>query len=60
VILDRKEAIRAIIKEAKPNDTILIAGKGAEDYQEIGTKKYPFEDTEEVIRALEETGYRKA
>jgi UDP-N-acetylmuramoyl-L-alanyl-D-glutamate--2,6-diaminopimelate ligase len=60
VILDRKEAIREIIKRAEANDTILIAGKGAEDYQEIGTKKYPFDDTTEVMTALEELGYRKA
>ncbi len=60
VIPDRREAIREIVKLAKENDTVLIAGKGAEDYQEIGTKKYPYDDTTEVNKALEEIGYKKA
>jgi UDP-N-acetylmuramoyl-L-alanyl-D-glutamate--2,6-diaminopimelate ligase len=33
---------------------ILIAGKGHEDYQIIGTKKFPFDDRVEVRKALEE------
>jgi len=60
IVPDRREAIREIIKEARENDTVLLAGKGAEDYQEIGLKKYPFDDTLEVSRALEERGYKKA
>lgn len=60
IIPDRREAIRDIIGRARENDTILIAGKGAEDYQEIGTVKYPYDDTSEVIGALEGLGYGKA
>ncbi len=58
IVPDRREAIREIIKRAKAGDTLLIAGKGAEDYQEIGTVKYPYDDTTEVIKALEERGYK--
>lgn len=41
---DRRAAIVRAIKEAAPNDTLLIAGKGHEDYQIIGTEKFPFSD----------------
>jgi UDP-N-acetylmuramoyl-L-alanyl-D-glutamate--2,6-diaminopimelate ligase len=59
VIPDRREAIREIIKRACKDDSILLAGKGAEDYQEIGTTKFPFEDTLEAGKALEELGFKK-
>ena len=59
VIPDRREAIREIIKRAGEKDTVLLAGKGAEDYQEIGTKKIPFDDTVEVEQALAELGYKR-
>jgi len=58
VIPDRRDAIRAILKIAQPGDTILLAGKGAEDYQEIGTEKIPYDDTTEVTAALAESGYK--
>ena len=41
---DREQAIHLGIKISRPNDTILIAGKGHEDYQIIGKKKFPFDD----------------
>ncbi len=41
---DRKEAIRFACSRAATGDSILIAGKGHEDYQIIGTTKYPFDD----------------
>ncbi len=44
VIPDRREAIRAALTEAKPDDTVLIAGKGHETYQIIGTTSFPFDD----------------
>ncbi|PKK84140.1 MAG: UDP-N-acetylmuramoyl-L-alanyl-D-glutamate--2,6-diaminopimelate ligase [candidate division Zixibacteria bacterium HGW-Zixibacteria-1] len=59
VIPDRREAILEILKMAKPGDTILVAGKGAEDYQEIGTTRYPFEDKVEISKALAKLGYKK-
>jgi UDP-N-acetylmuramoyl-L-alanyl-D-glutamate--2,6-diaminopimelate ligase len=42
----RREAIQLAIESAKPGDVILIAGKGHEDYQIIGTTKHPFSDVE--------------
>ncbi|MCP4679942.1 MAG: UDP-N-acetylmuramoyl-L-alanyl-D-glutamate--2,6-diaminopimelate ligase [Deltaproteobacteria bacterium] len=50
---DRKLAIEAAISAAAPHDTVLIAGKGHEDYQILGTKKIHFDDREEAVRALE-------
>ncbi len=43
-IVDRKEAIKAALDEAQNGDTVLIAGKGHETYQEIGGKRIPFDD----------------
>jgi UDP-N-acetylmuramoyl-L-alanyl-D-glutamate--2,6-diaminopimelate ligase len=58
VVPDRRLAIRQIVKMAQPGDTVLLAGKGAEDYQEIGTQKIPYDDTTEVFAALAEIGYK--
>ena len=49
---DRAKAISAGILSAKPNDIVLIAGKGHEDYQEIAGKKLHFSDVEEAQSAL--------
>lgn len=50
---DRRAAIfNAINISAKPGDVIVIAGKGAEDYQIIGTEKRHFDDREEARKAL--------
>jgi UDP-N-acetylmuramoyl-L-alanyl-D-glutamate--2,6-diaminopimelate ligase len=43
-IPDRKEAIKTAVTLAKPEDIVLIAGKGHEKYQEIKGIKYPFDD----------------
>lgn len=51
---DRREAIRTAIRLALPSDTVLIAGKGHEDYQIVGKKKFPFDDRVEAKKALEE------
>ena len=51
---DRREAIRMAIRLAQPSDTVLIAGKGHEDYQVIGKQKFPFDDHIEAKKALEE------
>lgn len=51
--LDRRDAIEAAIEMAhEPNDVVLIAGKGHEDYQINGTEKIHFDDREEAARAL--------
>ena len=52
-ISDRREAIYQAIAKAKPNDVVLIAGKGHETYQIIGAEKYHFDDREIAGEALE-------
>lgn len=51
-IADRSEAIEYAIQHANKDDLVLIAGKGHEDYQIIGTKKYHFDDHEVALEAL--------
>jgi UDP-N-acetylmuramoyl-L-alanyl-D-glutamate--2,6-diaminopimelate ligase len=43
-ILDRKEAIQAAVEFARPEDIVLVAGKGHEKYQDINGVKHPFDD----------------
>ena len=50
---DRARAIRWAVSQARPGDTVLVAGKGHEDYQEIGGARLPFDDLEHARRALE-------
>jgi len=50
-IVDRRDAIEHIIRTAEPDDIVLIAGKGHEDYQIIGKTKHPFDDRQ-VARAI--------
>ncbi len=52
---DRARAIAAGIGAARAGDCVVIAGKGHEDYQIVGTTKLPFDDRAEVRRALAET-----
>ncbi|MGB3769021.1 MAG: UDP-N-acetylmuramoyl-L-alanyl-D-glutamate--2,6-diaminopimelate ligase, partial [Phormidesmis sp.] len=54
VISDRAQAIRSAILNAHPGDGIIIAGKGHEDYQILGTEKIHFDDREQSRAALEE------
>ena len=53
-ITNRTAAIKQAIRAAQKNDTVLIAGKGHEDYQIIGTTKYPFDDREIAGESLKE------
>lgn len=50
-IADRREAIYEAIERAKPEDVVLIAGKGHELYQEINGVKHPFSDVVEARNA---------
>ena len=52
IIEDRARAIAHAIDNARANDTVLIAGKGHEDYQEIAGVRHPFSDAEIAHRAL--------
>lgn len=52
VIGDRARAIAEAIKNARPGDGVLIAGKGHEDYQILGTEKIHFDDREQARIAL--------
>jgi UDP-N-acetylmuramoyl-L-alanyl-D-glutamate--2,6-diaminopimelate ligase len=52
VICDRAIAIQAAIAQAQPGDCVLIAGKGHEDYQILGTEKIHFDDREQARQAL--------
>lgn len=52
IIHDREQAIRTAIESAVKNDVILIAGKGHEDYQIIGTEKRYFSDQETAKKYL--------
>jgi UDP-N-acetylmuramoyl-L-alanyl-D-glutamate--2,6-diaminopimelate ligase len=51
-LTDRREAIHAAIAGATPDDVILIAGKGHEDYQIIGATRLPFDDRLVAAEAL--------
>jgi len=53
--LDRKKAIELAIKIAEQADTVLIAGKGHEDYQEIASTKYRFSDIACAEKALSDS-----
>ncbi len=52
-IADRHEAIRTAVMLARPNDVILVAGKGHEDYQIIGDEKHHFDDREELLNCFQ-------
>ena len=52
VICDRATAIQAAIQQAQSGDGVLIAGKGHEDYQILGTEKIHFDDREQARNAL--------
>jgi len=53
-IIDRREAIRRAVAEARAGDIIVIAGKGHEDYQIVGTERRHFDDREVAREALAE------
>lgn len=57
-IPDRKEAIRYCIKNGRPRDIIVLAGKGHEDYQEICGVKHPMDERVLIKEILEEEGIK--
>ena len=52
IISDRREAINTAARIAKSKDIIVLAGKGHETYQEINGNKIPFNDKNELKKAL--------
>jgi UDP-N-acetylmuramyl-tripeptide synthetase len=57
IVPDRLTAIETILKMAKPNDVVLLAGKGAENYQDIKGVRAEFNDMEEAIKILTQIGF---
>jgi len=55
-IENRAAAIAHAVQRAAPNDVILLAGKGHEDYQDVGGIKQPFSDLEQAAAALAQRG----
>jgi UDP-N-acetylmuramoyl-L-alanyl-D-glutamate--2,6-diaminopimelate ligase len=53
-IENRREAMRYALENAKPDDLIILAGKGHETYQEIHGVRYPFDEKEVVGELLKE------
>jgi UDP-N-acetylmuramoyl-L-alanyl-D-glutamate--2,6-diaminopimelate ligase len=59
VILDRRTAIRRAIGEAHAGDTVIVAGKGHETYQIVGSERLPFDDRDEVRNAFRMLGEQR-
>ena len=53
IIPDRAEALAYAVSQAKTGDMILLAGKGHENYQLIGTQKIPYSDRETLLSLLD-------
>jgi UDP-N-acetylmuramoyl-L-alanyl-D-glutamate--2,6-diaminopimelate ligase len=55
-VVERAAAIAAAVAEAAPDDLVLLAGKGHEDYQQIGSSRHPFSDRLQVRNLLQRRG----
>jgi UDP-N-acetylmuramyl-tripeptide synthetase len=55
IVLDRRAAISWAVDNAGEHDLVLVAGKGHETYQEVDGVRHPFNDVDELRRALEAT-----
>jgi len=49
IIEDRRAAIHQALSQAGPDDVVIIAGKGHEEYQIVGNDRLPFSDAEEIL-----------
>jgi UDP-N-acetylmuramoyl-L-alanyl-D-glutamate--2,6-diaminopimelate ligase len=57
---DRARAIGQALEQASDGDVVLVAGKGHEDYQELGGQRLPFSDRQQVLLALQARRSAKA
>lgn len=57
IIPDRREAVFHALSTAAPGDLVLLAGKGAEEYQIIGERAVPYSDRQAVADYLAERGF---
>ncbi len=53
---DRREAIRQALAAARPGDSVIVAGKGHEEYQLVGEERRPFDDRKVTKELLAELG----
>lgn len=60
IVEDRREAIKTVLTMARPGDAVLLAGKGAETYQEIAGVRHPFEDRQVALEVLASMGWTGA
>ena len=51
---DRREAVKKALGLARPGDTVLVAGKGHETYQDVGGVRLPMDDRELIRDAWKE------
>ena len=52
IIVNREESINKSVQTLQKNDILLLLGKGHENYQIIGNKKFPFNDKETVLKII--------
>lgn len=57
ICIDRHEAIQHVMRMAREGDVVILAGKGAENYQEVNGVKHPFDDSAEARNGLAALGY---
>jgi len=48
IILDRQQAVGYALSQARPGDIVLLAGKGAEEYQLVGDQQLPYNERQVV------------
>jgi len=58
-IADRTHAIGRVLELARPGDTVVLAGKGHETYQVVGTERRPFDERRIVREALDALGVNR-
>jgi UDP-N-acetylmuramoyl-L-alanyl-D-glutamate--2,6-diaminopimelate ligase len=56
--VDRRQAICEALRQSRPHDVVLIAGKGHENYQEIAGRRIDFDDRVVARKVLTEAGVR--